>query len=524
LNSRSDDTIAPVDNVRTPLTQRLETPALLLAVVIFFAVSCAIAQIRLLWYDEIFTRQVAQLGSWKRIAAALYNGIDLQPPAFYYLTHWTSYIGGEEIGLRLPAILGFTFAGFSLYVIARRWCSPGYAAVAAVMPSILFFGSLGMEARPYGLLLGSAALALLGWTFRHRWPLAGRIAYIAGVLGAAASHYYGFMIAIPFGTAAAWTLWRKRRWDFWTLGCVCAILPDLWNLRLIRRGLAIYSSGAWNPASWHALAHSLYGWSLGVLAILLLVYLMSRSGKMRAGIDSDLSESTGIGESVACWLGFSAIPLVAMFMAKTVSSMFVLRYFSMYSLGYGLLLACLIERVAKGSKRVGYVVGFGALIAFGNIAATQEQSFAAERDNLMLSCDYFTGILDQPAHRESRFLIGDPHLGLQLAVYCADLRSRVVFGSDPALQLRYLGSDTSDKAMLHLRENPPMDIEPLGEFLRGEQREVVVFDGPQSFLMAYLSDQPEYARRLHELPDRTISGLYSLDALSTANAVEGGRK
>ena len=502
-----------------PTSKRLETGVLLVAVAAFFAITCAISQTRLIWYDEIFTRQVVDLGSWKRIVAALHHGIDLQPPLFYFLTVYTRNIGGEEVGLRLPAMLAFTFAGFSLYVVARRWFPPGYAIGAAVTPWILFFGELGMEARPYGLVIGFAALALLGWTFRDRAPLAGRVGYIAGMLGAAAAHYYGFMIAAPFGIAAVWTLLRERRWDLCTiLGCVCAGVTDLWNIQLIREGIAIYKNGAWNPPSWRVLANSLYGGCFAVLAALFLVYSLLQTQRTRDG----LREESPPGESVACWAGFSAIPILAMFMARAVSGMFGLRYFSMFSLGYGLLLAYLLERAAKRSRLAGYIAGCGALIAFGCTAALNEGNMQAARERLFASCDRFAGFLEQPAYRDSPFLIGDPHMALQLALYCEDLRNRIVFATDPARALAYLGHNTDDKAMLLLRESAPIRIEPLDEFLRAERRRVLVYHNQLSYLREYFLDQPEIVARLRLFEETQGFILYTLDPAPSAGGSSAG--
>jgi hypothetical protein len=497
-----------VDGIHKSGFTRLETGVLMVAVLAYFGISCAIAQVRLFWYDEIFTRQVMQLGEWSRIVAALHHGIDLQPPFFYFISGWSRYLGGEEIGMRLPAMLGFTFAGFSLYLIARRWFSPGYAMGVALTPPILFFGALGMEARPYGFVLGCSSLALFGWTFRDRKPLAGNAGYVIGILGAASAHYYGFMIAAPFGAAAAWTLFRKRRWDLGTLfGCVCAALPDLWNMHLIREGIAIYRNGAWNPPSWRVLGNSLYGWSLAVLGAVLLVNVVSGiSGNTEAS-----QEESPPGEQLACWAGFSAIPILAMFMARAFSGMFTLRYFSMYSLGYGLLLAYLLHQSAKGSRMAGYVAGCGALIAFGSVAWASEQHFETEREVASTSCGHFTGLMDQPEFRHSSFLIGDAHVALQLAVYCEDLRDRIVFGPDPVRSLAYAGNDTAQKAMLLLRESPPMRIVPLDEFLRGEQRALLVYHSKYSFLKDYFSHEPEYAARLHILEEGLTYAVYRLD-------------
>ena len=139
-------TIAQVDQAPESRLTRRESLLLSIAIAIYFAGSCVIAQIRMLWYDEIFTRQVAILGSWGRIVTALRHGIDLQPPLFYYVTYWTRAIGSEEIGIRLPAMVGFSFTAFALYRIARRWFSPGYAMGVAITPAIFFFQALGLEA------------------------------------------------------------------------------------------------------------------------------------------------------------------------------------------------------------------------------------------------------------------------------------------------------------------------------------------------------------------------------------------
>ena len=516
--ARGNDTIAPV--AHNSGLRRLEAGALITAALAYFAISCGIAQVRLLWHDEIFTRQVAQFGSWNRITAALHHGIDLQPPFFYWMTAWTSSIGGEEIGLRLPAISGFTFAGVALYLVARRWFSPGYAIGAALTPAIFFFGALGMEARPYGFVMGCAALALLGWTFRDRWPRGGTIGYLAGMLGAAATHYYGFLIAAPFGAAAAWTLFRRRRWDLWTLGgCVCAALPDLWNLRLIRDGIALYKNGWWIRPSWRALANSIYGGSLAVLCAVLLIFAFSRGRRKEAFFD----EGSPSGESLACWAGFSAIPILAMFLARATSGMFVLRYFSMFSLGYALLAAFAVERSVNRSRWFGYAVGCGAVVVFASVAVANERRFETEREVISALCDHFADLTERTEFRDSSFLVGDAHVALQLALYCDDIHDKLVFAPDPPLALAYVGTDATNKAMLFLRENPPLRIEPLDEFLNAQRSKLLIYHSQPSFLRDYLFHDQAYAARIHLLEAGSTAAIYVMDPAPAAGA-RGGEK
>ncbi len=504
-----------VNNPHRSIWWWCELGLLLLGLGVFVALACTIAQTRLLWYDEIFTRQVLAQGSWSRIVAGLRRGLDLQPPAFFLVTSWTSPLGEEEVGLRLPAILGFAFSGLCLYIIARRWLSQSYAVGAMMAPWILWFNPLGVEARPYGLEWGFAGLALLGWTYRDRKPLAGRTAYLAGIMGAALVHYYGFLVAVPFGVAAAWTAVRSRRLDLWTVaGCVCAVLPDMWNYPLIRAGMAFYKEGAWNAPSGSELLLSPYGGALAVLAVVLLANLRLKSSWKFNAKELPPEGLPGLppsGENLACWAGFCAIPIAGLVLAMTVSGMIAARYVSMYSLGYGLLLAYLLARISAGSRWPGYAAAGAAAIAFLTIAKVQQQTAEAERTGVLSNCSNFEEILDRPSYRKSHLLIGDWADAMQLDFYCPALQQRIVFPGDPERSLKYLGNDTAHKGLLHLRGSFPLDIEPLDAFVHQEQNQLLVYHSSKSFLKEYFTDEPGFAGRLHLLQEGRGFALYAVD-------------
>jgi hypothetical protein len=93
-----------------------------------------------------------------------------------------------------------------------------------------------------------------------------------------------------------------------------------------------------------------------------------------------------------------------------------------------------------------------------------------------------------------------------------------VFGADPARARVYHGNSTDQKGMLRLRENSPVTVEPLDEFLRGERHELVVFDSRSSILKAYLSNSPEYAGRLHLVKEDETYAILRLDPAVAADA------
>jgi len=211
--------------------------------------------------------------------------------------------------------------------------------------------------------------------------------------------------------------------------------------------------------------------------------------------------------------------------AKVVSGLFMLRYVSMFTLGYALLLAYTLAGCAKGSRLVGYAVGCGALIAFACIAAWNARDFAMERDMIAGSCDELATMFDQSEYRNSSLLMGDPHAALQLALYCGDdVRQRIVYGVDPGRQLAYIGSNTDSKGMLGLRANSPIAIVPLEEFLRAQQHELVVFHDQRSYLKQYFSDRPEYASRFHTVRAGELAGVYRLDPAMASGSGGSGEK
>ena len=127
------------------------------------------------------------------------------------------------------------------------------------IPWLVFFDSLGVEARPYGPVMACTALALLGWSYRAHWPRAANLVFLAGALGAGVFHYYGFLAALPFIPPALWRFWRFRKIDGWTLAaCVLSVLPNLFALPLIWKGISDFQRGRLESAALELPAWRLY--------------------------------------------------------------------------------------------------------------------------------------------------------------------------------------------------------------------------------------------------------------------------
>jgi len=77
---------------------------------------------RFLWFDELVTMSVAQLGTGSRIWSALEMGADSNPPPFHLVESLAARAASDpHIAYRWPAILGFTAVPVALFLfVARR--------------------------------------------------------------------------------------------------------------------------------------------------------------------------------------------------------------------------------------------------------------------------------------------------------------------------------------------------------------------------------------------------------------------
>ena len=126
--------------------------------------------------------------------------------------------GVGAFALRLPALLGFLLMQVCLFFFVRRLAGERAGVVAAAFPALTATLFYSAEGRPYGLMLGLYALALLSWTHRWRmtrhgetenreqgtgcrrrgWALMGLAAAIALTINA---HYFGILLLVPLCAA-----------------------------------------------------------------------------------------------------------------------------------------------------------------------------------------------------------------------------------------------------------------------------------------------------------------------------------
>ena len=159
--------------VRLPQPQTL----LPLFLAIYLAATFYLADLKPLWYDELFTFYIAGQGSPSQIWTALGAGLDYNPPLIYVTADISqSLFGFGNVATRLPSILGFLLLMLSVYRFASFRMPLQFALQAMVFVALTGAYWYAYEARPYGLLLGFAALALSCWQRRQAGALAASLA------------------------------------------------------------------------------------------------------------------------------------------------------------------------------------------------------------------------------------------------------------------------------------------------------------------------------------------------------------
>src|ERR1017187_6806408 len=133
---------------------------------------CLTAALSLMWshhklmsQDEMYEFQTDSVGSVAELVQVQRTWpISLDPLLYHVLSHGAMRVFGVgAFAQRLPALKGFLLMQVCLFFFARNLAGERAGAVAAAFPVLtapVFYSAGG---RPYGLMLGLYALALLCW-------------------------------------------------------------------------------------------------------------------------------------------------------------------------------------------------------------------------------------------------------------------------------------------------------------------------------------------------------------------------
>jgi hypothetical protein len=217
--------------------------------------------------DELFSLEVAARPGLGDVLDGVRGPLEITPPGYFVVAWAFAKLGDPTYWLKAPSVLAGTLTVPVAYAIGARtvgrWAGVVGAALLAISPYAIFYGS---EARAYaltGLAVAVATLLLLVALERRRWPL-----WAAFAVAVAASMYVHYVAALPLAALLAWALWYHRdAWRPLLLAYAAAAVVYLpWIPGLLDDRTSPYQhaiSRVW-PLSLHYLGTALGQWTAGV--------------------------------------------------------------------------------------------------------------------------------------------------------------------------------------------------------------------------------------------------------------------
>jgi hypothetical protein len=307
-----------------------------------------------LWYDELYTAEVAPL-ALGRIVSAIVRGegtieyLRDAPPSYngpYYLVAhlWlvVTRLPADEVGLRLLSLAAAVGALGVFTRVVGRLAGPGVAVVAGLVAATNpFVVQYAAEARGYGLALLATSLAALGLV---RW-LDGepRSLLLYGLAGAAAGLAHWFALLVLGGLAVGAVLIRGRKAVPVVVVTVAAAVPAA---ALVAMAVAngVGASGVWwlSDVGGAVPRLLLRSWAGGRTPLLLVTLVAALAGLILGGRGGGSQRDARL--VAACWFG---IPVAAVTVLERVRPVFVDRYLLPSVLGLAVLVAIGITRAPR---------------------------------------------------------------------------------------------------------------------------------------------------------------------------------
>lgn len=465
------------------MKRSLNLPMWLCVVSILFVVlTCARATHKPFWCDEIATLAIAGQPNLADLWVAETAGFDHQPPLSYILTKVSIPFGKEELTARLPAIAGYLamIVCLSLFV-ARRLPAP-FPYMAVALPILSAAYGYAYEARPYGLLVGSAGCVILCWQTAadeatRPWIRRASLAFLTATLWIALlTHMFAILLYLPLGAAELWRSVQRRRVDLGILASLFLGAAPIVIYRplmegtsgfamvgpifapTIRRLLAMYwlhVSGALAPIAILLIV-------LGAVAFLRHDDLPSAWAALRSRVPA---------HELVLLAGFAVSPVALFVLSVSIHGPLIPRYTLPAMLGFAGLFAYLVFLLARTRPRLVRGAALAVLVWFVADFAWTARTWSNEIP--YRNSPFASAAAEVMAKTDRPVVVANVLSFLPLEHYLdRRMGERLVFLYDPSLALRHTGGDgggtwpSLGRPWLKL----PGKILPYREFLASNKR------------------------------------------------------
>jgi uncharacterized membrane protein len=413
------------------------------------------------FFDEVATIAVARQESPSAIWNALAQAADPQPPAYYLLEALSARVVGDpHVAYRLPSLLGFLAIPIAVWFFVRKRLGEVPALAAALLPLVMpVFTLYAIEARPYALMTGCIAAALVMWQDADKpW----RTAALALCLILACTFSYSALLGfVPFGLAELVRSLRLRQvrvrvWLAFAAGCLPLVI--CWPLLSAFR--QAYGAAFWARPQLIAAYGELVGmsarWVAPLVAATVIAWLLSlrrRQDPVRPG------PSPYPIEEVALILTLVCLPVIIYAASVALHTPMVSRYALPAVLGLAIAAASLAS-AGMGPRGVPYLLG--AILSIIAVQQIDQWRFGQSNPQIaMAHSDAATlqRLLQRHGLTGSPVVVSDGLRYLPMAYYAGSGREHeFVYLADPGAARKAIRTDSVDVAIVKLAPYLPMRV------------------------------------------------------------------
>ena len=453
----------------------------LLAVLLLTAATILLwGHFRPLDQDEVFVLQTDSVPTVRALVdVQRHTPISLDPLFYHLLGHGAvSLFGADAFAIRLPSLIGYLLMQVCLFLVAKRFGGPRAGFVAAAVPALTATLFYGVQARPYGVLLGLGAATLLGWqrAVCHRSskgrPPMGALLLLAGALALALNtHYFAILLLIPlYAAELVRTFERVRRhlpfdWRVW-LAIAAGTLAEAFTLPF-QKGAGEFRNHYYNAGyvglhavtqSYRALFINYTTYPAAVQLLLECVLVVFALGLLcllwRRWVGRGLfrrADTVSSAERIYL-LVLAAMPVFGFLLARFVTHSIEVRYVLSAMLGIAVLIA-IAARPLLATRR-GFA-GTATVLLLAILASGAERVLEERRHRdallqaLRVSPQLQARLLANPAAR-----IYVQNLGFfeeTMPLLPSAMRSRMVLLYSGEQEIRWLRHDTAALTVLHMQ-------------------------------------------------------------------------
>lgn len=429
------------------------------------------------WSDEVVFRWIALEPSVHAIYHDLLVPTDLDPPVAQIATHFAMMVfGSGVIGARVPSMIGVCSALLCLFLVLEMYVDSLFACIGLLFPLSSLLITYGWEARPYGLMYGFLALAVLSWcrlgeenSHRRLWTFLLTVSLVL-MLGC---HFYS-VFALPAFFVAEFVRMRRRahiEWATW-LVILGASATELFYLPIMAAARK-YSDGYFEKPDLDSLP-AMFVHAFPNAGTLLFVFLLLAGAVVLASVLASASSTSGVPivthrsepEFIALALMLTLVPVFGWLAGILFLKAFVTRYVLHGLIGLFLLLPFVSSRLSKGNPVVALLLiatfGFQGLLVVGrgisDLLKAPDPILAPRISDASLSD--LTAIQSAVSQLHGDVVISDPRVLIEMANYSPELKSRCIYLADRDKELEINGKTTSahmlsDLSRVHwVREAP----------------------------------------------------------------------